>query len=60
MYSAVLFNFVVLASVGTLRRELNKAFCGYMISDLHPMPIRQKMVIAMGNWGFGAFGGNLM
>ena len=28
------FLFVILASVGTLHRELNKAFCGYMTSDL--------------------------
>jgi hypothetical protein len=45
-------------SVGTLRRELNKAYCGYMTSDLHPTPSGQNMAVATGNWGCGAFGGN--
>ena len=47
-----------LAAVGTLRRELNKAYCGYMTSDLYPTPSGQSMAVATGNWGCGAFGGN--
>ena len=58
MYIVKLFVFIVLASVGTLHRKLNKASCGYMSSDLHPMPNRQRMAVATGNWGYGAFGGN--
>ena len=51
--------FIVLASVGTLRQKLNKAFHGYMTSDLHPTPSGQRMAVATGNWGCGAFGESL-
>ena len=51
-------NHFIQYTVGTLRRELNKAYCGYMTSDLHPTPSGQSMAVATGNWGCGAFGGN--
>ena len=48
MYIVKSFLFVILASVGTLLgRELNKAFHGYMTSDLYPMPNGQRMAIAI-------------
>ncbi|XP_065838087.1 poly(ADP-ribose) glycohydrolase-like isoform X2 [Oscarella lobularis] len=40
---------------GFIRRELNKAFCGF--SSTRPAPILPA--IATGNWGCGAFGGDL-
>ncbi len=41
---------------GLMRRELNKAFCGFMTSD--PTPSGRGMAVATGNWGCGAFGGD--
>lgn len=42
---------------GLLRRELNKAYCGFMGGD--PTPCGRGMAVATGNWGCGAFGGDV-
>ena len=41
---------------GLLRRELNKAYCGFMGGD--PTPCGRSMAVATGKWGCGAFGGD--
>ncbi|XP_077506255.1 poly(ADP-ribose) glycohydrolase-like isoform X2 [Amblyomma americanum] len=39
----------------SIRRELNKAYCGFMCPEL---PRTQRSAIATGNWGCGAFRGD--
>ena len=41
---------------GLMRREANKAYCGFMSSDV--TPCGQLAAVATGNWGCGAFGGD--
>ncbi|XP_066304725.1 poly(ADP-ribose) glycohydrolase-like [Branchiostoma lanceolatum] len=40
---------------GMVKRELDKAFCGFHRSDVLPIKLS---AIATGNWGCGAFGGD--
>ena len=43
-----------------LRRELNKAFCAFSTSDQHATPpCGRHCAVATGNWGCGAFGGDV-
>uniref|UniRef100_G3MRZ0 poly(ADP-ribose) glycohydrolase n=1 Tax=Amblyomma maculatum TaxID=34609 RepID=G3MRZ0_AMBMU len=39
----------------SIRRELNKAYCGFMCPEL---PRVQRSAVATGNWGCGAFSGD--
>ncbi|KAI8607887.1 hypothetical protein BC830DRAFT_1174897 [Chytriomyces sp. MP71] len=39
-----------------IMRELNKAYCGFLVS--HQSPFESPAPIATGNWGCGAFNGN--
>ena len=43
--------------LGMLRRELNKAYCGFSSGHV-TSPSGKNMAIATGNWGCGAFGGD--
>ncbi|XP_002155531.4 poly(ADP-ribose) glycohydrolase isoform X1 [Hydra vulgaris] len=40
----------------SLKRELNKAFCGFLEKDIQK---NELPAIATGNWGCGAFGGDI-
>ncbi|XP_030623916.1 poly(ADP-ribose) glycohydrolase-like [Chanos chanos] len=40
---------------GSIKRELNKAYCGFRENDVHPDYLPS---IATGNWGCGAFNGD--
>lgn len=42
--------------VGMLRREVNKAYCGFMPSS--DQLSKKHMAVATGNWGCGAFKGD--
>ena len=42
---------------GLMRRELNKAYCGFMNSDA-TTTCGKPMAVATGTWGCGAFGGD--
>lgn len=42
---------------GVMCRELNKAYCGFRTTET--TPCGRGMAVATGNWGCGAFGGNL-
>lgn len=44
-------------SAGLRLREVNKAYCGFLCSD--PGPSGAFPAVATGNWGCGAFGGNV-
>ena len=41
--------------VGMLRREVNKAYCGFMCDGQCE---HKLMAVATGNWGCGVFGGD--
>jgi len=43
-------------TVQCLKRELNKAFCGFDSNDFQQC--KRYTTVATGNWGCGAFGGN--
>ena len=43
-------------NTGVLRRELNKAYCGFRSND--STPCGHGTAVATGNWGCGAFGGD--
>eukprot|EP00124_Ichthyophonus_hoferi_P002216 Ihof_evm5s142 gene=Ihof_evmTU5s142 len=42
-----------------LTRELTKAYCGFMSHSRHDASIGPLPAVATGNWGCGAFGGDL-
>ncbi|ELU08701.1 hypothetical protein CAPTEDRAFT_227402 [Capitella teleta] len=49
-------SFINQFNVRHLNRELNKAYCGFMNPHI---PDENKSAVATGNWGCGAFGGDV-
>lgn len=43
---------------GMLRRELNKAYCGFMTGDNEVTTSQSRMAVATGKWGCGVYGGD--
>ena len=44
---------------GMLRREVNKAYCGFMTDSNYVVTSGKHSAVATGNWGCGAFGGDV-